>query len=440
MKRIKIVGIALACASLSSIAFFMTNTKISKDMNLIEEVEAQSVGYVEPYVETEVEGVTNDQSEVLKDGENKVSTNNVASNSTPKSSENTVPKSSETSTTVVETKTEAKGAATTPAATENKPVVVEYVSRSTFTGTVPNEMNEIVIAMYHGILSSVDNSETVHRSISGFKKDLQLLYDNGYRAITMEDLMTNNISVPAGYTPIVLTFDDGLVSQLSMEYDSTGALVPKKDTVVEIINEFNKTHPGFGTHAMFYVYTSQRPFKGAGTYDECAEYLLANGYELGAHTLSHPYLDKLTSEKIQMQLAYNVIGVAKDVEGLTASDVKYLAYPYGVTPSDEARRQYLLEGNYQGSVYNFHSAVLAAPNLKTSTLIYSKNFDPLKVGRYRGTNNATLDLNWKVNKDASTGNAYISDGDPNIVTILQKDYDKVDLATLNNKTLRVITD
>ncbi len=435
-RKFKIVGVAGACASLSSMAFFMTDTKISKEMNLIQEVEAQSTDYVEPYVETEVAGVTNSQSEVLEDGAKVVSSSKNSSSTTTQEPQSTVITNLET----VKEKAPVAINKETEVVEEVKPVAIEYVSRSTFTGVVPNEMNEIIIAMYHGVLDNVSYSETVHRSISGFKRDLQLLYDNGYRAITMEDLMSNNISVTAGYTPIVLTFDDGLSSQLSMEYDSKGELVVKKDTAVDIINEFNKTHPDFGTHAMFYVYTSQRPFKGAGTYAECAEYLLANGYELGAHTYSHAYLDRLSSDDIQMQLAYNAAGVAKEVDDFYSSDVKYLAYPYGVSPSDWERRQYLLEGSYEVFKYNFHSSVLAAPNLNTSTLIYSNSFDPLRVGRYRGTNNATMDLNWKVNKDSTTGKSFISDGDPNVVTILQKDFDKINLDTLNNKTLRVITD
>ncbi len=417
-KKIKITAAVVSCASLSSMAFFLTDTKFSKEMDLIQTVQAESPGYVESYDETEVAGVANNQSEILVDGMGEIATYS----------------ETEKEDAVTQPTTETKEVV------EDKPVVIEYVSRSTFSEVVPNEMNDIIIAMYHGINENVRSSDTVHRSIDGFKKDLQLLYDNGYRAVTMEDLMTNNISVPAGYTPIVLTFDDGLSSQLSMEYDENGELVPKENTAVSIINEFNETHPDFGTHAMFYVYTSQRPFKGKGTYADCAEYLLANGYELGAHTYSHPFLSKLSAEGIQMELAYNAAGVAKHVDNFYSYDVKYLAYPYGVTPNDHERRQYLLQGSYDGFNYNFHSAVLAAPNLNTSTLMYANNFDPLKVGRYRGTNNATLDLNWKVKNDAKTGESFISDGDPNVVTILQKDFDKVDLEMLNNKTLRVITD
>ncbi len=322
----------------------------------------------------------------------------------------------------------------------NMPVQVEYVKKSDYTGTVPNEMNEVIIAMYHGVSSNISSSDQVHRSVEGFKKDLQTLYDNGYRAITMTDLMTNNIDVPAGYTPIVLTFDDGLSNQLSLVKDANGNLVPKKDTAVDIINEFNKTHTGFGTNATFFVYTSQRPFKGEGTVDDAFNYLTENGYEIGSHTYSHPFLSNLTADQIKSELAYNTGYIAKHSDSLKMSDVKYLAYPYGDVPEDN-RKSVLLSGQYQDYKYDFDAGLVASPNFKNSTLMYSNDFDKYKVGRYRGTDNATYDLMFKVRQDEKhSENKFISDGDANVVTILEKDYNNINLDTLKGKKLVVITE
>lgn len=324
---------------------------------------------------------------------------------------------------------------------DDKDVVIEYVSRADYDGEIPNEMNDIIIAMYHGIGDDIEDSDTVHRNTEGFKKDLQTMYDYGYRPITMKDLMTNNIDVPEGYTPIVLTFDDGLSSQLSMSYDEDGNAYVDEGTVVDIINDFHETHPDFETHGLFYVYTSQTPFRGEVPYAECGEYLLANGYEIGCHTYSHPYLGNLSATAIERELAYGVGGASKGIDDFYSYDVKYMAYPYGSVPKDDYRRSLLLNGTYDGFTYNFQSAVLAAPNLDNSSLIYSNDFDPLKIGRYRGTDNATLDLNWKFrNDEKNPDNKFISDGDPDTVTILEEDLDKVNLETLDNKTLRVITD
>ncbi len=322
----------------------------------------------------------------------------------------------------------------------NLPVQIEYVKRSTYTGAVPNEMNEVIIAMYHGIGENVSSSDEVHRSVEGFKKDLQTLYDNGYRAITLTDLMNNNINVPAGYTPIVLTFDDGLSNQFSFVKDEAGNLVPKKDTAVDIINEFNETHTGFGTNATFFVYSSQRPFKGEGTVDDCFNYLIERGYEIGSHTYSHPFLSSLSEDEIKKQLAYNVGYIAKHSASLEMEDVKYLAYPYGDVP-DASYNNVLLTGAYQEFMYGFDAGLVASPNFKNSTLTYANNFDKYKVGRYRGTDNANYDLMFKVRQDQKhLENKFVSDGDANVVTILEKDFTNVNLDSLKGKKLVVITE
>lgn len=409
--KFKVIGLIVTCVSFLGGGYFVVNSEFGYEMELFEVVEAKSGNYVQPYIEENYIGVDSKQSEVLEDSDSVE--DNIEVIETPEKEE----------------------------VLDENTVEVEYISRKEFIGEVPNEMNEIIIAMYHGIDDSVENSDTVHRSVKGFKQDLQMLYDKGYRVITMEDLMTNNINVPKGYTPIVLTFDDGLSTQLSFNENSEGKLILKENTAVAIINEFNEKHPDFGQHGMFYLYTSQRPFKGKGTFTDCLEYLLANGYEVGAHTYSHSFLNQLSEEKIQEEMAYNVADISNNSDKITSTDIKYLAYPYGVMPEDELGEKYLLQGSYGSGTYNFNSAVLAAPNLKTSTLIYSNSFDSLKIGRYRGTNNEVLDLSWKVKRDEKIkGNKFISDGDPNTVTILKKDFKKVNLEALGNKKLRIITD
>ncbi len=449
------VAVVVICGMFTFFSYIVIGNKdvSASTANLLETstiVEAKSANYVEPYTD-DINGKTNEQSEILEDPkvEEKVVESKPVVKEKPVTQpkieekpvvEPTVPKNTEEKATVevVNGDHVAKDAvtnATDKVKNLDQPVEIVYVSESEYEGPIPNEMNEVVIAMYHGVTSKVKNSDTVHRSVEGFKKDLQLLYDNGYRAITMEDLMTNNINVPAGYTPIVLTFDDGLSSSFSMSKDSNGNLVPREDCAVDLINDFNKKHPDFGTHAMFYVYTSQQPFRGAGTVDDAIDYLLKNGYEVGGHTYSHRYLSKMSIEEIQMEMGYSTGYISKHSDGFKA---KYVAYPYGVMASDE-KLPYLLKGKYEDFSYNFHSGVLAAPNSNTSTLVYSNKFDKYRVGRYRGTNNATYDLNWKVKNDAKNGKQFISDGDPNTVTILERDLNKVNLDTLKNKKLIVIT-
>ncbi|NLJ58438.1 MAG: hypothetical protein GX339_06300, partial [Tissierellia bacterium] len=70
----------------------------------------------------------------------------------------------------------------------------------------PNELGEIMILMYHGI-----GQEELEwqRSAENFRKDLEYMYQNGYRMISLNDYAKGQIYTEAGYTPIILTFDDG---------------------------------------------------------------------------------------------------------------------------------------------------------------------------------------------------------------------------------------
>lgn len=315
-------------------------------------------------------------------------------------------------------------------------IEVNYISKNNYPDIIPNEMNDIIIAMYHGVSADIKDNDSVHRSIKGFKEDLELMYQNGYRPISMEDLMSNNISIEAGLTPIVITFDDGLSSTFSLTKDENGNFIPVTDTAVDILEKFNESHSDFGTFGMFYLYTSQRPFKGEGTVLDAINYLTDKGYEIGNHTYSHPFLTKLSASEIQKEMALSTKYIHENSNGITT---KYVAYPYGEIPGNWLDK-YLLNGEYDGYSYNFHSGVLATPNMSTSTLVYSNKFDKYKVGRYRGTNNSVYDLNWKIQKDLTNNSQFISDGDPDTITILDEDFHKINLNTVKDKTLVVITD
>lgn len=115
----------------------------------------------------------------------------------------------------------------------------------------PNELGHIMIIMYHGIVES-DPPSPYQRTVEGLKEDLEYLYENGYRPISMRDYIDNNISVEAGYTPVVLTFDDGIRSSFSL-IEENGEFKPTPDSAVDIMNKFYEEHPDFGRHAIFYI-------------------------------------------------------------------------------------------------------------------------------------------------------------------------------------------
>src|SRR5689334_1757587 len=92
-----------------------------------------------------------------------------------------------------------------------KPKKVEKPAFATITlsvpkGTLPpNEVGVIPILEYHEISSK---EKWMMRSIPNFRHDLERLYKEGYRPISMKEYLDNRIDLPAGMSPVLLTFDD----------------------------------------------------------------------------------------------------------------------------------------------------------------------------------------------------------------------------------------
>ena len=82
--------------------------------------------------------------------------------------------------------------------------------------SICNENGKIMVLMYHKFAK--ESSDGWTRSLSDFKKDLELLYEKNYYPINMSDYIEGKIDVPYGKTPVVLTFDDGTAGQLSFEW------------------------------------------------------------------------------------------------------------------------------------------------------------------------------------------------------------------------------
>ena len=106
-----------------------------------------------------------------------------------------------------------------------------------------NEKGKIIIAMYHKF-ADVETDE-YSRSFENFEKDLEYMYELGYRTISLTDYLENNIKVPIGCTPIILTFDDGTKGQFNLIKDSGDKLIANPKSAVGIMEKFYKAHPDF---------------------------------------------------------------------------------------------------------------------------------------------------------------------------------------------------
>lgn len=291
----------------------------------------------------------------------------------------------------------------------------------------PNENGKIMILMYHGI--DKEEKEWV-RTPENFRRDLQTLYDNGYRIISLRDYVTNNIKVEAGYTPVVLTFDDGLKNQFNyIEENGTKILDP--DCAVGIMESFYKEHPDFGRAASFFVYYPV-PFRQKELIAEKYEYLINNGYEIGNHGYNHENLGQITIEEVQKALTLNVVNTQKYIKDY---DVFSLALPYGAAPSGDNYR-YVASGEYDGQAYNHRAVLLVgsspapAPN--------NVKFDSARLPRVRASEMKTAGTgiyDWLEHFEKKPNERYISDGNPNTISIPEEELSKTDQDSVKDKKI-----
>ena len=84
-----------------------------------------------------------------------------------------------------------------------------------------NEMGQVLVLMYH-LIDSEEAEWT--RTPENFRKDIALLKAEGYYPINVRDLASGNIDIPAGKSPVVITFDDSSPGQYRILDD--GSLDP----------------------------------------------------------------------------------------------------------------------------------------------------------------------------------------------------------------------
>jgi peptidoglycan/xylan/chitin deacetylase (PgdA/CDA1 family) len=295
-------------------------------------------------------------------------------------------------------------------------------------GVKPNEMGMVMVLEYHRI---ADKESNYIRSVDNFKKDLESLYQKGFRLITFQDLMTGHIGVPAGTTPVVFSFDDSTLSQFNyITQGDTKTLDP--NCALGMMEAFSKQHPEWGRTALFNVMPEL--FDQTKYRKDKLEWLAHHGYEVGNHTMSHPLLAKLPDEKVQQEIA----GLQKVVTGLDPKiKLDILCLPYGSEPQNKAL---MFTGTADGVTYHNKWALLVGSNPFYPMYHYKNpgqvipriqvmDYDPLKGTGADGSGY------WLRYFEKHPENRFISDGD--VDTICAPAYMQTRL--LPNKLPRGVT-
>jgi peptidoglycan/xylan/chitin deacetylase (PgdA/CDA1 family) len=305
-----------------------------------------------------------------------------------------------------------------------RPALAVDASARTPAPYPPNEVGLIPILEYHAIGGEPEfaggpryDNKGLNIAPATFREHLRLMYAAGWYPVNMRDALSPRMQVPRGKIPVVLTFDDARPTQF--RYRQNGTIDP--DCAVGILEEFHRRHPDWPQRSSFYVlpengrddqfYDNGVPFDQDGLETRKLHFLARQGYEIGNHTTTHRNLYCLSARALRWEMAAAVRYMHKQVPGITMDT---MALPYGVAPSDPYLWDTLLSGTDGGTPYH-NRCILWADGGPAYPPTHRK-FDPRCITRILPTPGnvehwiATL-------KPGNVTAPYVSDGDPNTLTV-----------------------
>ena len=239
-----------------------------------------------------------------------------------------------------------------------------------------NEAGQIMVLEYHRVGGDPDFAPEWTISVEDFRGQLRYLHDNDYHPVNFRDLLEHELNVPAGKTPVVLTFDDSSDVQFQM-VEQAGEWVPDPASAVGVLEEFSRENPDWPLRATFFVLpAAAEPNNLFGQPEldgEKLRYLVETGMEVGNHTLYHANLATYTDEQVQEQLARAEEEIARHIPDY---EVVSLSVPFGEYPLNE---DLLRAGSWQGLDYELKGAAEVAGGAAYAPT--DTRFDPYHVPR-----------------------------------------------------------
>jgi peptidoglycan/xylan/chitin deacetylase (PgdA/CDA1 family) len=297
--------------------------------------------------------------------------------------------------------TEAKPA---PTEATTKPAAPADGAAAKAASVRANELGEVPVLMYHQIRT--DGGGDYDLTPDEFRLELQRLWREGYCPVRAIDLVTGKLDVPAGKSPVVLTFDDSTKEQLAL--DPAGEIKP--ETAIGIMLDFQRSHPDFELAGTFYP--NREPFAGVGEGPELLRWLDEHGFELGNHTKDHIPLDQMSADEARRQL---VLGRKVITGAVPEAKVRTVALPLGAWPTP---RSVAWRGTWHGQSYAHEGVFLVGAEPAKSP--FTRTFDRHAIPRIRTTPRGASDpaygsSRWLDHLRRDPGRRYVSDGDPNTI-------------------------
>lgn len=265
-----------------------------------------------------------------------------------------------------------------------------------------NELGRVLVAEWH-VIGDTDGEYRTSRAT--LRRQLEDLHQRGYRPVTQQEFLDGTFPIPAGTSPVLLTFDDSTRGQFALDDDGT----PTADSAVGIIEAFAADHPDWRATGVF-GFNFPDPF-GDPDVQPRLQWLVDNGYELSNHSLGHVNLANLTSAEVVANLAENQ---ARLHEVVPDAPVPSLTLPLGIWPADRAAA---VSGTDGGATYQHDLVYLVGSDPTRSP--HHVEFDGAAVQRVPAHAVVGTGPEWftdwldRLDDEALR---YVADGSPDVVT------------------------
>ncbi len=165
----------------------------------------------------------------------------------------------------------------------------------------------MIVLLYHKLKKIGDEigkkgNEIIYSTFEDkFEEQMNCLFRRGYQAISLCHIVNASKAVITPERGVVITFDDGHISNYTMAYP-----ILRK-------HRFKAT---------FFITAGWIGLPDYLSWDQIKE-MDNNGMEIGSHTITHPYLTRLNRERIKFELAES----KKILEDGLGKSVDFLAIP-----------------------------------------------------------------------------------------------------------------
>lgn len=186
-----------------------------------------------------------------------------------------------------------------------------------------------------------------------FEKHMKWLQDHGYTSIDLDAyVQIREAKISGPEKPVVITFDDNNLNA----YD-TGAPIMEK----------------YGMTATFYQITNH--LKNQQTIDEeRTKDLVARGFSIQSHTLSHPVLPNVDAARLKNELEHS----KWLLEQLTGKPILHIAYP-GTSHNQRVRDAAKAAGYVTGTIMDPRSTVATDDYMKLPRIMMTDDTNLEKI-------------------------------------------------------------